>query len=278
MSEHKKHVGNPAPHHQPNKAPDKNKAKKKPHKGTAPKHQPNERPRPKRGKTHSGKKAATIVMRPQLKIHREETETVVVGWGRMNPPTVGHAELVSTIAEIAEEVGGVPLLCLSKTVNAKNPLTHSERVDLVAEAFGDQVFILGEEDAKDPMSLFKMVAEEFSKVIVVTGEEHEADYNRMLTTYNGTEFTFEETSVITLHRDPESENLAESISATKMREYARQGDLESFTKGVPANLVAEEVFKQVRYGLSLQNVLLAESDDLKLRALKGIVEYRNRNA
>jgi len=238
---------------------------------------PPEAVRPKKGKTHSGQKAALIVVRPRLKGIHEELKTAVVAWGRMNPPTVGHEALVDAVASIAEEVGGVPLLCLSNTVNAKNPLTLSERMVLVEEAFGDKIYTIDEASIKDPISLFAHIAEHYDNIVVVTGEEHEADYLRMLSVYNGSEFVFEDAEVVVLERNAKSEVLSENISATKMREYAQDGNFESFKEGLPANLPAQEVFEQLRYSMTLQNLLVSESTTIETKVLQSIVEYRNRN-
>lgn len=254
------------------KAPTKSPFSDLPEKSEKKKAKSTERPKLRRGRTHTGERAAEIVMRPALKMMREDTDTAVVAWGRMNPPTVGHARLVERVAELAEDVGGYPMLFLSPTVGVKNPLTLNERLDLVTDAFGDFVNIEEAESVVDPISLLKYVSEHFDRVVVVTGEEHKADYERFFRDYNGKEFTFESCQVTTMTREKGSESLDESISATQMREYALNQDIEKFTAGLPQALKmdADHIMERVAFGIALNEA--ADTADI---ATKAIVKYRN---
>lgn len=215
---------------------------------------------PKGKKTATGKAAAEIKISPDIKIMdsrgrpiRESTAVVV--WGRMNPPTIGHEHLVNEASNIAKEVGGVPLLFLSKTVGKNNPLTLSERTELVQEAFGDQIFVI-EFESSNPINIFKYISETFKDIIVVTGEDQAKDYNRILNDYNGSDFVFESVEVKTVgKREDSSLDLVESMSATKLRKAASENDIVMFAQGVPSKLQGKvtQIFEQVKTGLALYN-------------------------
>jgi nicotinamide mononucleotide adenylyltransferase len=61
---------------------------------------------------------------------RENTEKhAVLAFGRMNPPTIGHAKLVDTVKDIAKDVGGTHHIVLSHSQDAKkNPLTSAQKL------------------------------------------------------------------------------------------------------------------------------------------------------
>jgi nicotinic acid mononucleotide adenylyltransferase len=221
-----------------------------------------------------------IVIKPHLRAARRADGTMaehaVVVFGRMNPPTKGHQRLVERALDIAIAEDGTPLLYLTHTVNAKNPLTYSEKVALCNEAFGHQIFVVEDHDVTDPITMLKAVNEHFSKVTIVAGEDAMPDFDRMFRDYTGKEFNFDVAVVDVMERNETSETLEESISASKMREYVFDGKQEEFTAGLPDNLKesTEEVFNQVRFGLKLQNI---SEETLTDKARKAIINLRNRS-
>ena len=212
----------------------------------------------RKGRTLTGKAAAEINISPTLKIHdslgRPLHESVaVIANGRMNPPSIAHEFLVSEVHDIALEVGGIPMLFLSNTVNKNNPLSHSTKLALVEEAFGDKIFVIPE-NISNPIEMLKLVAEHFDHVIWVAGEDQIKDYTRIIEDYNNVEFVFESAEVVCVgHRDPESTDLIESMSATKLRQAALVEDISTFEAGLPEKLQphARQIMEEVQNGLKL---------------------------
>lgn len=235
------------------------------------------RPTAAKGRTLMGDKADEVNIKPVGHPSGRIRESVVVAWGRMNPPTTGHRRLVQEVARLAAEKDADGILLLAKTSGgAKNPLTYSERVQLAEEAFGDLVQVVDEASVKDPITLAKYLAEHYKNVTIVTGADQTADYTRILNTYNGKEFTFESTEVVSLDRS--GEDLAEQISATQMREYVEANDPEAFAAGLPETLRrhATKVFEQVKFGLNIQKILTEEATTLKDVARRTIISRRDR--
>ena len=57
------------------------------------------------------------------KLDEAVDKTVVVGWGRMNPITVGHEKLVNKIKAVAKQNSATPLVYITHSQDAKkNPL------------------------------------------------------------------------------------------------------------------------------------------------------------
>ena len=65
---------------------------------------------------------------------------VVIAFGRMNPPTVGHEKLVTKIKSVARKNRATPLLYLSHSQDKKkNPLSYEDKIRLAKKAFGPLV-------------------------------------------------------------------------------------------------------------------------------------------
>ena len=62
----------------------------------------------------------------------------VLTFGRMNPPTAGHEQVVNKLHEVADKVGGEHKLVLSGTTgtkDGKNPLTPEQKLKHAKRAF-----------------------------------------------------------------------------------------------------------------------------------------------
>lgn len=51
-------------------------------------------------------------------------ENVVLSFGRMNPPTIGHQKLMRKIVEVAKRNNAIPMLFLSHTQDRKKNRNH----------------------------------------------------------------------------------------------------------------------------------------------------------
>jgi len=222
-------------------------------------------------RTLTGKKVAEVNLKPETKMcgadgkavekkksrkyKLGESKTAVVSWARMNPPTIGHEHLVEQLNIVSNIVEGVPMLILTKTIDKNNPLTLSEKQQLVFEAFDDYTNII-ENDFSNIIEMLKVVSEEYDNIILVSGEDQLDSYNRILQDYNGKDFTFESATVISAGiRNPDSNDFVEQISATMLRESVKNNDMNSFIKGLPTKLQhkAYIIFEQIKNGLEIYN-------------------------
>ena len=72
------------------------------------------------------------------KLEEAPNKTVVLGWGRMNPITVGHEKLVNKIKSVARSEAATPLIYVSHSQDAKkNPLDYDDKIMLAKKAFGN---------------------------------------------------------------------------------------------------------------------------------------------
>ena len=177
----------------------------------------------------------------------------VVAFGRMNPPTVGHQALVSATQEHAKKVGGTAEIHLSKSEDPKkNPLSYKDKLRYAQKAFGD---VIKDSSAKNPLEVLKSLHGKADHVTMVAGDDRVEEYKKLLNRYNGhpDHYTFKSINVVSAGaRDPDSEGV-EGMSASKMREHAKNKSHEHFSSGLPDSLKqhSHEIMSKVRSGMGV---------------------------
>ena len=199
---------------------------------------------------------------------REQKEKhAVLAFGRMNPITNGHEKLVNKVKELATKVGGSHHIVLSHSQDSKkNPLTADQKVKHAKRAFSGTNFTA----ASSKAPTFFDHAEALHKkgvthLHMVGGSDRVEEYDKLLHKYNGTHagarFNFKSIQVHSAgERDPDAEGVA-GISASKMREAAKEGDFDTFKKGAPSTMSTAQIkqmFNDVRKGMRLHEEILRE--------------------
>ena len=185
------------------------------------------------------------------KLIEADSKTAVFAFGRMNPPTIGHAKL----ADVVKHQPGTPFLFLTHTQKPKtDPLTFSEKIFFARKCFGDGITV-GSDSVRTIMDAMKFLyARKFTDIIYVAGEDRVATFNDLLNKYNGgDDYKFNSINVISAgQRDPDAEG-AEGMSATKMKQAAADNDLQTFKSGVCSTdpKVAQMMFNKVRAGMGI---------------------------
>ena len=190
---------------------------------------------------------------PTLK--EQMSNAVVLGWGRMNPITIGHEKLVNKIKSVAVENRATPMVYLSQSQDpAKNPLSYNDKVMLAKHAFGS---IIQKSNARTIIEVLKELDSKFQNLILVVGDDRVKEFDTLLNKYNGREFTFDNIRVVSAGaRDPDAEGV-EGMSASKMRAAAMNGEFAKFKLGLPPGLrtMAQDVYDMVRAGMKLNEQL-----------------------
>lgn len=179
-------------------------------------------------------------------------DTAVIAFGRMNPPTVGHEKLVNKVISEAISRDGNPLVYLSKTQDSnKNPLTYDQKMSYAQAFFGKKVIIKSR--ARTIIEVAKELDGVYDNLVIVTGSDRLREFSGLMNRYNGKEYNFKTLEVISAgDRDPDSDGV-KGMSASKMRAAAEDGDLKSFTKGIPSKgkRLASKMYNDVRDGLGM---------------------------
>ena len=177
----------------------------------------------------------------------EAPATAVMAFGRMNPPTIGHAKLVDAIKSQA----GDPFIFLSQSQKPKtDPLAFQDKLRY-AKFFFPNITIGNPEVKTIIQAVQKIESLGYQQLIYVAGSDRVQAFEELLNKYNGKDFTFKSIEVISAgERDPDADG-AEGMSASKMRQAAADNDLESFKQGVPEPKLADEMFAAVRQGMGI---------------------------
>lgn len=181
-------------------------------------------------------------------------KTAVIAFGRLNPPTIGHAKLVDAITAQP----GDHFLFLSHTTKPKtDPLDFATKLKFAKQFFPN--ISIGDEGVRTPVqALEKMQKLGYTDVIFVAGSDRVEGFQKLFDTYNGKPdksgnipFQFNSINVISAgERDPDADG-AEGMSASKMRAAAVAGDIDSFSQGVPNAKLAKPMYDAVRQGMGI---------------------------
>ena len=199
-------------------------------------------------------------------INEAPDKTVVLGWGRMNPITVGHEKLVNKIKSVARANSATPLIYITHSQDAKkNPLDYDTKVTLAKKAFGNTV--IQKSKSKTIMQVMKEVESGYSKVILVVGQDRVTEFDKLLKKYNGKDYTFDSIEVVSAgDRDPDAEGV-EGMSASKMRAAAASGKFDQFKSGLPRKLKrdAQDIYDLVRGGMKIAEMMELDEGVMNLQ-------------
>ena len=181
-------------------------------------------------------------------------------FGRMNPPTVGHAQVINTVANSAQ--GGDYFVFVSQSQDSKkNPLDYSTKVKFIKSLFPEQAnHVVYDPSLKTIIQVAHwLYAKGYRNVTFVAGSDRIESFRKLLTDYNGVEgpngfYKFDSINFASSgDRDPDGEGLA-GVSATAAREAAKAGNLQAFTKATGAGKLAEPLYHAVRKGMLVESI------------------------
>lgn len=177
---------------------------------------------------------------------------VVFSFGRMNPPTIGHAKLVDKVKSVASKQKADVKIYLSHTQNnKKDPLTYDDKVKYAQKAFGRAVV---KSKARTIIEILKeLESANYTDIIMVVGSDRVQEFNRLMQKYNGKDYNFDSIKVVSAGaRDPDATGV-EGMSASKLRAIAVDGDFDTFQQGLPSGLSdkdKKDIYDEVRDVLS----------------------------
>lgn len=204
--------------------------------------------------------------------------TAVISFGRMNPVTVGHEKLVNAVISTALKQSGDPLIYLSHSQDKKkNPLTYDQKIDFAQKAFGR---VIQKSNARTIIDVAKELQSKYDNLVVVAGSDRVKEFDTLLNKYNGKDYKYDSINVVSAgDRDPDADDVT-GMSASKMRTLAKDGDMESFKKGLPRKLQsrAKSVYDAVRSGMaiteSLEEIELDEALTRQQRLKRSMIMRR----
>ena len=177
-------------------------------------------------------------------------------FGRMNPPTIGHAEVFKTLAS----VGGDYFIFVSQSQDRKeNPLGYDEKINFIKAIHPQYADNIVENTALNTVVKVASYLYEqgYKHVTFVAGSDRLDQFKKLLTDYNGVEgkahgfYDFESIDFKSSgERDPDSPGVS-GVSASKARAAAANNDFEGFQEATGAGEQAKAMFDAVRKGMNI---------------------------
>jgi nicotinic acid mononucleotide adenylyltransferase len=177
-------------------------------------------------------------------------KSIIFTFGRFQPPTIGHQKLVSKVVEMAKQENADHMIYLSQTNKAPtDPLEWFFKRRVCESAFRG-VNISSDTTIRNPYIALESLAKEYDNVTMVVGSDQLNEFTNRFSRY-ADDWGINFNVVSAGARIDESEGV-EGISATKMRQYAVEGNKEKFFQGLPESLnenIKRLVYTNVRKGL-----------------------------
>jgi len=188
--------------------------------------------------------------------------SIVITFGRFNPPHIGHLKLMDRVSDEAYKDGSDYMIYPSHSQDAKkNPFDLSTKHNVMSTMFPHHASNI----AGDPGSgknifdvLKDLHGKGYDNVKVVVGDDRVKEFSNITSKYNGKTYNFGKLDVISAGaRDEKSEDV-EGMSASKMRKAASENDYDSFKKGLPKDLKSKEaksIYMQLRKSMNIEEDL-----------------------
>jgi hypothetical protein len=177
-------------------------------------------------------------------------------FGRMNPPTIGHKQLLDTVASI----GGDYKIFVSQTQDKKkNPLDYQTKIKFMKMMFSEYAKNIVDDSSLNTIG--KVASHVYNlgyrDVTFVAGSDRLEDMKNLLQTYNGVEgkaHGFYKFETLDFKSSGDREDGAEGVagvSASNARTAAANNDLTAFEESTGAGQYAEALFKAVKAGMGI---------------------------
>jgi len=179
---------------------------------------------------------------------------LVFAFGRFNPPTVGHGKLMSKVITEARKNNANHIVYASASTDKRsNPLDVKTKVKFMKKMFPANKIEAAGGTQRTFIEVLKFYNKIYGNIIMIAGSDRVSEFQKLTDKYNGKEYNFKSIKVVSSgERDPDAEGIT-GMSASKMREMAKNGDAKNFKKGVPnlSDSDASELFNAVRKGMGI---------------------------
>ena len=184
----------------------------------------------------------------------DNNNTLVFAFGRFNPPTIGHAKLMSkVITEARSKRANHIVFASASTDKRSNPLDVDTKVKFMKKMFPKNNIKAAGGDQRTFMEVLKSYDKIYGNIVMVAGSDRTSEFQRIANKYNGQDYNYKSIKLSSSgERDPDAEGVS-GMSASKMRAMAKSNDYSSFKKGV-TNLTDSDtrsLFSAVKKGMGI---------------------------
>ena len=185
--------------------------------------------------------------------------TLTVAFGRFNPPTIGHQQLMDVAANAAagDEDGQYLIFPSRSQDKKKNPLDPDTKIDYMQRFYPNHAGnIVNDPNTKTIFDVLKMAHNDgYAGVRIVGGADRVKEFEKLSNNYNGQLYQFDNIEVISSgERDPDAKGV-EGMSASRMRLAAAENDFKTFRSGLPPGVKrseAKELFDILRGSMRIK--------------------------
>ena len=185
--------------------------------------------------------------------------TLTLAFGRFNPPTIGHEQLMNVARDAAKkDKDGQYLIFPSRTQDKKkNPLDPDTKISYMKRMYPDHADnIVNDPETKTIFDVLKMAHNDgYTNVRIIGGSDRVKEFDKLSGNYNGQLYAFDNIEVVSSgDRDPDAKGM-EGMSASRMRLAAAESDFKTFREGLPPNIKrseAKELFDVLRGSMQVK--------------------------
>jgi hypothetical protein len=191
-------------------------------------------------------------------------KTAVFSFGRYNPISLGHQKLFDAMAILARKLDADMHIYSSHTQDdKKNPLNYKDKIKFLKLSFPKYKNGVIDSDAKTIFDVIKeLAAMGYTDLVFAVGQDRKKQFNDAIKPYINTDhkdaIKLNSFNIISAgKRDPDSDDDVEAISASKLRDFAKDGDYINFAKGISQELSTANkkvLYELVRNGLKINNL------------------------
>ena len=193
-------------------------------------------------------------------LFEEEGKHIAFCFGRLNPPTIGHKQLLDTVAG----VGGEYRIFVSQSQDAKkNPLDYATKIRFIRMMFPEHAKAVVEDTKLNTVVKVASYLYEqgYRNATFVAGSDRLEDMKKLLTDYNGVEgkaHGYYKFDLLEFQSSGDREDGAEGIagvSASGARAAAANSDFDAFAEATGAGKHAKVLYDAVRKGMGISEGL-----------------------
>ena len=194
----------------------------------------------------------------------DNSKKLIFAFGRFNPPTTGHDKLMREVISQARKNNANHIVYASASQDKrKNPLDVNTKVKFMKKMFPRNKIMAAGGTQRTFMEILKFYDRMYGEVIMVAGSDRINEFQKLADKYNGKEYNYKSIKVASSgERDPDAEGVS-GMSASKMREMAKNDDYRNFKRGV-VNLSDSDtkaLFAAVKKGMDIKESYVGNFTD-----------------
>lgn len=186
--------------------------------------------------------------------------TLTIAFGRFNPPTFGHSEIMDAAANSAMETGEEYIIVPSRSQDPKkNPLDPDTKIAFMRMMYPyHSERIVNDPNLETVFDVLKRAHNDgYANIRIVSGPDRVREFEKLSNSYNGQLYQFDAIEILPSgEMDPDGKNL-EQLSSSRLRLAAAEGDFVTFRSGLPKEIKNKEalnLFNSVRQGMNIQEI------------------------